>query len=40
MFSTSVVIPNPNTSMRSAEPMKAKASRTGSRRICIVSLRA
>ena len=35
MCSTSVVMPKPKTSISSAEPTKAKASRTGSRRICI-----
>ena len=39
MFSTSVVIPNPNASIRTNEPTNANASRTGSRRISSVSRR-
>ena len=36
MSSTSVVMPKPKTNIMIAEPTKAKASRTGSRRISMV----
>ena len=39
MFSTSVVMPKPQTNISSADPRKANARRTGSRMIWIASLR-